>query len=129
MSIQHRRWSQLAEMLYCTRASCDCGRLPIGDVTREVKFLSNDYTNNNTNPKTLTTLILTITDPHGAFGSICAPAFCDFVRNYSCNVDGAVVTLNLINNWWVNSGVGLQDVEAAKLLKLLYSHIIIFGKH
>ena len=87
---------------------------------REGKFLSNDYTNNNTNPKTLTTLILTITDPHGAFGSICAPAFCDFVRNYSCTVDGAVVTSNVINNWWINSGVGLQDVAAAKLFISLY---------
>src|SRR6218665_1526522 len=34
---------------YWTRASCDCRRLQIGDVTREVKFLSNDYTNPNSN--------------------------------------------------------------------------------
>ena len=65
------------------------------------------YSNNNTNPKTLTTLTLTLADPHGAFESFCAPAFCDFIRNYSCTVDGAVVTSNLINNWWINSGVGL----------------------
>jgi len=51
-------------------------------VTRELKFLSNDYTNPNTNPRTLMTLTLTLTDPHGAFESFCAPAFCDFVWNY-----------------------------------------------
>ena len=37
------------------RASCDCGRLQIGDVTREEEFLCNDLTNPNTNPKTLST--------------------------------------------------------------------------
>jgi len=61
-------------------------------MTREVKFLSNDYTNYNTNPKTLTTLTLTLTDPKGAFESFCVPVFCDFVRNYSCTVDGAIDT-------------------------------------
>src|SRR6218665_3620174 len=76
-----------------TRASCDCGRLQIGDVTREVEFLSNDHTNPNTNPKTLTTLALTIADHQDAFESFYAPVFCDFVRIYSCSVDGAVVTL------------------------------------
>jgi len=60
---------------YWTRASCDCGRLQIGDVTRKVKCMSTDYTNPNTNPKTLTTLALTLTDPHGAFESFCAPAY------------------------------------------------------
>jgi len=54
--------------------------------------MSNDYNNPNTNPKTLTTLALTLTDPHGAFESFCASEFCDFVRNYSSTVDGAVVT-------------------------------------
>ena len=39
-----------------TRVSFDCGRLQIGDVTREVEFLSNDYTN----PKTFTMLALTL---------------------------------------------------------------------
>ena len=57
-------------------------------VTREVDFLSNDYTN----PKTLTTLALTLADHYDAFESFCAPVFCDFVRKYSCTVDGAVVT-------------------------------------
>ena len=71
---------------YWTRASCDCGRLQIGGVIREVECMSNDYTNPNTNPKTLTTLALTLTDPHSALGSFCAPEFCDFVRNYSCTV-------------------------------------------
>src|SRR6218665_3146868 len=52
---------------YWTRASCDCGRLQIGDVTREVEFLSNDYTNPNTNPKTFTTPVLTLADQHDAF--------------------------------------------------------------
>src|SRR6218665_343350 len=33
-----------------------------------------------------------LTDHHDAFESFCAPVFCDFVRNYSCTVDGAVVT-------------------------------------
>src|SRR6218665_2672168 len=107
-------------MLYCARVLCDCGRLPIGDGTREVKFLSNDYTNNNTNPKTLTTLILTYNCPSRRFWKL-LPAFCDFVRNYSCN--GDVVTSNLINNWWINSGVGLQDVTAAKLLINNYHYI------
>jgi len=46
------------------------------------KFLSNDYTNPNTNPRTLTALNLTLTDPHGAFESFCAPILCDFIRNY-----------------------------------------------
>src|SRR6218665_3006570 len=77
---------------YWTRASCDCGRLQIGDVTREVEFLSNDYTNPNTNPKTLTMLALTLADHHDAFKSFFAPVFWDFVRNYYCTVDGAVVT-------------------------------------
>jgi len=57
-----------------------------GDVTREVKFVSNDYSNPNTNPKTLTTLALTLADPHDAFDSYCAPVFSDFVQNYSCVV-------------------------------------------
>src|SRR6218665_385586 len=69
-----------------------CGRLQIGDVTREVEFLCNDYTNRNTNPNFLTTLALTLTDHHDAFESFCAPVFCECVRNYSCTVDGAVVT-------------------------------------
>ena len=64
----------------------------VGDVTRGVEFLSNDYTNPNTNPNTLTTLVLTLVDHHDAFEGFCAPVFCDFVRNYSCTVDGAVVT-------------------------------------
>src|SRR6218665_3232075 len=43
-----------------------------------MKFLSNDYCNTNptTNPKTLTTL--TLTNPHNAFESFCAPIFCDY---------------------------------------------------
>src|SRR6218665_1572275 len=56
---------------YCASASCDYGRLQIGGVTREVKFLSKVYTNLNTNP-------------HDAFESFCALVFCDFVWNYSC---------------------------------------------
>jgi len=47
-----------------------------------VKFLPNDYTNSNTNPKTITMLILTLTDPHDAFESFCALVFCDFIRHY-----------------------------------------------
>ena len=77
---------------YWTRVSCDIGRFQIGDVTQEVKFLSTDYNNPNTNPKTLTTLALTLTDHHNSFESFCALVFCDFVRNYSCTVDCAVVT-------------------------------------
>jgi len=42
--------------------------------------VSNDYSNPNTNHKTITTLALTLTDPHDAFDSFCAPVFCDFVR-------------------------------------------------
>jgi len=37
-------------------------------------------------------LALSLTDHHDAFESFWAPVFCDFVRNYSCTVDGAVVT-------------------------------------
>src|SRR6218665_972758 len=48
--------------------------------------------NGHTNPKTLTELALTLTNLHDAFESFCAPVFCDSVRNYSCTVDGAVVT-------------------------------------
>src|SRR6218665_4055632 len=89
--LKHRRRSQLAEMLLyqSRRVSCDCGRLPIGDVTREVKFMSSNYTNPNSSPKTLTTLTLTLIDPHGDLASFCAPAFCDFVRHYSSPVDVA----------------------------------------
>jgi len=47
-----------------------------------MKFLSNDYTNSNTNPKALTTLTMTLTDPQDTFESFCAPEFCDFIRNY-----------------------------------------------
>src|SRR6218665_1567656 len=32
----------------------------------------------NTNPRALTTLTLTLTDPYSAFESFCAPIFCDF---------------------------------------------------
>src|SRR6218665_2795751 len=63
---------------------------------RSVKFLSNDYTYPNTNPKTLTTLALALTDPQDTFEffCFCAPVFCEckFVQNYTCTVDGAVVT-------------------------------------
>jgi len=38
--------------------------------------------NPNTNPKTLTTLSMTLTDPQDAFESFCVPVFCDFIRNY-----------------------------------------------
>ena len=48
---------------YWTRASCDCKMLQNGDMTREMKFVSNDYSNPNNNPKILTTLALTLTDP------------------------------------------------------------------
>ena len=64
-------------------------------MTGEVKFLSNDYTNPNTNPKTLTMLALTLTDPNDAFESFCTPVFFDFVQNY---VDGgATVTSNNVS--------------------------------
>ena len=70
--------------------SCDCGRLQISDVTREVKFLSHDNTNPNTNLKTLTTLTLTLIDLHGTFESFCVPVFCDFVQTYSWTIDGEI---------------------------------------
>ena len=77
----HHRWSQQAEMLLdqsvmwfrkVTSLWCD----------PESTFLSNDYTNPNTNPKTLTTLTLTLTDPRDAFECFCAPIFCDLIWNY-----------------------------------------------
>jgi len=40
----------------------------------------------------LATLTLTLTDPHHAFQRFCAPVFCDFLRNFSCTVDGAIYT-------------------------------------
>jgi len=46
--------------------------------------MSNDYCNLNTNPRTLITLTLTLTDPHGAFERFFAPEFCDFMQNYYC---------------------------------------------
>ena len=85
--LQHRRRSQQAEILldqsvmWLRKATdwwCESG----------VECMSNGYTN----PKTLTMLALTLTDLHDAFESFCVPEFCDFVRNYSCTVDGAVVT-------------------------------------
>jgi len=62
--------------------SCDCGRLQIDDVTREVEFLSNDYTNPNTNHKTLTTLALILADHHDAFKA--------FVRRYFVTLYGTI---------------------------------------
>jgi len=59
-------WSQKVTNLWCDS---------------EVKFLSNDYTNPNTIPRTLKTLTLTLTDPHDAFESFCAPVVCDFIWN------------------------------------------------
>src|SRR6218665_712102 len=81
---------------YRTRASCDFGSLQIADVTRDVKCLSNDYTYPNTNPKTLTTLILILTDHRGTFESFCVPVFYDYVRNYSCIANGAIDNSNQI---------------------------------
>ena len=48
----------------------------------EMKFLSNVYSNPNTNSKTLTVGILTLNDRHDAFEGFCASVFCDFIRNY-----------------------------------------------
>ena len=45
-------------------------------------FLSNDYTNLSTNLKTLTTLTLTLTDPHDAFEG--------FVRQYFLTLYGTI---------------------------------------
>src|SRR6218665_1279655 len=88
---------------YCTRASCDCGRLQIGDVTREVKFLSIDYTNPNTNPTTLTMLTLTVTDPNGAFESFFVRVFCKFVRKYSFTVDNIYIYIYIHINYHIQS--------------------------
>src|SRR6218665_314035 len=63
--------------------------------------MSNDYTNPNTNPKTLTAGILTLTYPDGAFESFCAPAFCDFIRNYSrtelCPLVTSYILLHMVS--------------------------------
>src|SRR6218665_3535795 len=40
----------------------------------------------------LTALNLTLTDPHGAFESFCAPIFCDFIRNYYMSELGHIDT-------------------------------------
>src|SRR6218665_3308753 len=77
--LQHCRRPQLAEMLLHQSVMC-LWKGSNGDVTRETKFLSNDYTRPNINPKTLTTLIpLTLTENHGAVESFCAPAFCGII--------------------------------------------------
>ena len=73
----------------------------LGDVTREVECMSNDYTNPNTNPKTLTTLALTLTDHHDDFESFCAAVFCDLVRNYSCTVNGAVGPSHFVSGCYI----------------------------
>src|SRR6218665_983230 len=75
-----RHSDSVAQMLLdqSRRASCDRGRL----YDSEMKFLSNAYTNPNTNPKTLTTGILTLNDCHDAFESFNTPVFYDFIRNY-----------------------------------------------
>jgi len=100
---------------YWTRATCDCGRLQIGDVTREVEVLSNDYTNPNTNPKTFTTLAHTLADHHDAFECFLTPVFCDFVRNYSCTVDGAVVTSFRKTNRIVHFYLFVRDLGSTRM--------------
>src|SRR6218665_1599958 len=60
---------------YWTRALRDCERFQI-----------------LVNPKTHTTLALILTD---AFESFCARVFRDFIRNYSCTIDGTIITLML----------------------------------
>jgi len=118
----YRRRSQQAEMLLyqsvmwlrkVTNLWCDS----------EVKFLSNDYTNPNTNPKTIATLTLTVTDPHEDFESACERIFCDFIWNYSCTVDGAIVT-------------SLQQVEQtmwtsvhSNLINYKNTHHLTFRRH
>jgi len=37
-----------------------------------------DYTNPTTNPRTFTTLTLTLADTHDPFESFCAQVFCDY---------------------------------------------------
>src|SRR6218665_1335859 len=58
---------------------------------------------------------MTLTDHHDALGSFCVPVFCDFVRNYSCTVDGAVVTLQTkilrLLHWR-----SLRRVDSSKIL-------------
>jgi len=51
-------------------------------VTREVEFLYNDYTNPNTNPKTFTTLVLTLADNHDALKAL--------VRRYFVTLYGTI---------------------------------------
>ena len=55
--------------------------------------MSNDYTNPNTNLKVLTTLNLTLSNPHDAFESLWAPVCCDFKTNYLGSELGPLVTL------------------------------------
>jgi len=52
-----------------------------------VKDLSNDYTNPNTNPKTLTMLNLTLTNPHDALKA--------FVCRYFVTLYGTILCPNL----------------------------------
>ena len=54
---------------YWTRASCDCGMLQNGDVSREVKFVSNEVMTALTTILTLylTALAMTLAYPHNAF--------------------------------------------------------------
>ena len=91
-------------------------------MTRDVEFLSIDYTNLDTNPKIPTTLALTLADHHDAFESSCAPVFCDFVRNYSCTVDGAVVTSLYVLR---NTGNAYDGISSDSVPHYLYDLLII----
>jgi len=107
---------------YCwTRAPCDCERLQFTNLwcDSEVKFLSNDYTDPNTNPKTHKTLNLTQTDLHDAFEIFCAPVFCYFTRNYSGSELGPLVTSyyytgesrSALHTWTTASGWLVTDLS------------------
>ena len=72
---------------------------------REVEFLYNDYTN----PKTLTTLALTLADHHNAFKRFCLPEFFDFVQNFVGH-GGALVEAITLNRRVVGSTPALAAI-------------------
>ena len=82
------------------------------------KFLSDNYTNPNTNPSILTTVTLTLTgltDIDDAFERFCAHIFCDFIRNYFALKLGHFVTR--IHSA-VQYGADLQPFQINELRRL-----------
>ena len=57
---------------------------------------------------------------------MCAPVFCDFVQNYSCTVDGAVVTLFIVCLHVQDLLLGKQDATFS-LLQIITQKLVTQG--